>query len=319
MIALVAEISELVGRLNAVNPLSASPMLRRTNRIRTIHGSLAIEQNTLNIEQVTAVLNGKLVLAPPKDVAEVKNAYEIYEHMDELDPYSADDLLAAHAVMTRGLVEESGMFRTGAVGVVDPQGKILHFGTLPQYVPDLVMELLDWTKNSDVHMLIRSCVFHYEFELIHPFADGNGRLGRLWHTLLLSKWNPAFAWLPVESVIYARQAEYYAAINAANDAVESTVFIEFMLSAIKASLMDALNVSDGLNDGRVGKDELRREKISAFLQSHDHIMNADVRSLCGVSAATANRILAELVSDGVIVKTRAGGHWAYKAMKKRLY
>ena len=189
----VAEIAELVGRLTSTNQLSSNPTLCRSNRIRTIHGSLAIEQNTLSLEQVTAVLNGKHVLAPPKDIAEVKNAYEIYERLDELDPYSVDDLLTAHGIMTRELVDESGMFRTRPVGVVDQEGRVLHFGTLPQYVPDLVMELLDWVKNSDVHMLIRSCVFHYEFELIHPFADGNGRVGRLWRTLLLSEWNPAFA------------------------------------------------------------------------------------------------------------------------------
>lgn len=171
IISSVAEIAELVGRLTAANQLSMSPTLRRANRIRTIHGSLAIEQNTLSLEQVTAVLNGKQVLAPPRDIAEVKNAYEIYERLEELDPYSVDDLLAAHGVMTRGLVEESGVFRTRPVGVVDQEGHVLHFGTLPQYIPELVMELLDWVKNSDVHMLIRSCVFHYEFELIHPFAD----------------------------------------------------------------------------------------------------------------------------------------------------
>ena len=153
MIDYVAEIAELVGRLAAVSSLSANPMLRRSNRIRTIHGSLAIEQNTLSLEQVTAVLNGKHVLAPPKDIAEVKNAYEIYERLDELDPYSVDDLLTAHGIMTRGLVEESGVFRTRPVGVVDNEGHVLHFGTLPQYVPDLVMELLEWAKTTEVHML----------------------------------------------------------------------------------------------------------------------------------------------------------------------
>lgn len=298
MIDHVAEIAELVGRLTSTNQLSANPTLRRTNRIRTIHGSLAIEQNTLTLEQVTAVLNGKQVLAPPKDIAEVKNAYEIYERLDELDPYSVDDLMTAHGIMTRGLVDESGMFRTRPVGVVDQEGHVLHFGTLPQYVPNLVMELLDWVKSSDVHMLIRSCVFHYEFELIHPFADGNGRVGRLWHTLLLSKWNPAFAWLPVESMIHARQPEYYAAINASNDAGESTVFIEFMLSAIKASLIDAINTSDEMSDGPMDKATMRWKQIEKFLETHEFIMNADVRTLCNVSAATANRIMVELVSAG---------------------
>ena len=136
MIDHVAEIAELTGKLSSTNKLSANPTLQRTNRIRTIHGSLAIEQNTLTLEQVTAILNGKQVLAPPKDIAEVKNAYEIYERLEELDPYSVDDLLTAHGIMTRGLVDESGMFRTRPVGVVDQEGHILHFDTLPQYVPD---------------------------------------------------------------------------------------------------------------------------------------------------------------------------------------
>lgn len=307
----VAEIAELIGRLNAAHLLSTNPTLRRANRIRTIHGSLAIEQNTLSLEQVTAVLNGKQILASPKDIAEVKNAYEIYEWLEELNPYSVDDLLTAHGIMTRGLMEESGVFRTRPVGVVDSEGHVLHFGTLPQYVPDLVMELLDWVKTSEVHMLIRSCVFHYEFELIHPFADGNGRVGRLWHTLLLSKWNPAFAWLPVESIIHDRQQEYYDAINASNDAGESTVFIEFILSAIKAALMDAINMSNEMSDGKVDKITLRWNKIQEYLKIHDYIMNADVRELCGVSVATANRILAGFVADGKLVKYREGGHWAY--------
>lgn len=312
MIHEIAEIAELVGKLISTNQLSANPTLRRTNRIRTIHGSLAIEQNTLSLEQVTTVLNGKQVLAPPKDIAEVKNAYEIYERLEELDPYSVDDLLTAHGIMTRGLVDESGVFRSKPVGVVDQEGHVLHFGTLPQYVPNLVMELLDWVKNSDVHMLIRSCVFHYEFELIHPFANGNGRVGRLWHTLLLSKWNPAFAWLPVESIIHDRQQEYYEAINASNNAGESTVFIEFMLSAIKASLMDAINTSDEMSDGAMDKATVRWRQIEKFLETHEFIMNADVRALCGVSAATANRVLAGLTAERKLVKYSRNGHWAYK-------
>jgi len=312
MIHEVAEIAELVGKLTSTNQLSTNPTLRRTNRIRTIHGSLAIEQNTLSLEQVTAVLNGKQVLAPPKDIAEVKNAYEIYERLDVLNPYSVEDLLTAHGIMTRGLVDETGVFRSRPVGIVDQKGHVLHFGTLPQYVPDLVIELLDWVKDSNIHMLIRSCVFHYELELIHPFADGNGRIGRLWHTLLLSKWNPTFAWLPVESMIHARQPEYYAAINASNNAGESTEFIEFMLSTIKASLIDAINTSDEVSDEPIDKSTLRWKLIEKYLETHEFIMNADVRTLCGVSAATANRILATLSAEGKLVKYREGGHWAYK-------
>ena len=314
----VAKISEQIGRLSARNHLSANPNLRRTNRIRTIYGSLAIEQNTLSLEQVTAVLNGKHVLAPPKDIAEVKNAYEIYERLDELDPYSVDVLLMAHGIMTRGLVVESGMFRTRPVGVVNQDGQVVHLGTLPQYVPDLVVELLDWTKHSDLHMLIKSCVFHYEFELIHPFADGNGRVGRLWHTLLLSKWNSTFAWLPVESIIHDRQQEYYNAINASNDAGESTAFIEFMLSAIKASLIEATKMSDDMSDEKPDKKTVRLQKIEQFLQTHEYIMNADVRELCGVSAATANRILAGFTETGVLKKYHINGYWKYKSAKNNL-
>ena len=177
------------------------------------------------------------------------------------------------------------MFRTRPVGVVDQEGHVLYFGTLPQYVPDLVMELLDWAKHSDLHMLIRSCVFHYELELIHPFADGNGRVGRLWHTLLLSKWNPVFAWLPGESIF----------------------------PSLIASLMDAIHTSDAMSDGKMDKKALRWQKIEQFLQTHAYIMNADVRELCGVSAATAHRILAGLVNEGRLYKTRANGHWVYQS------
>ena len=312
IVDLVAQVAELAGRLSVSDRLSADPVLRRANRIRTIHGSLAIEQNTLSLEQVTAVLGGKQVLAPPKDVAEVKNAYEIYERLDGLDPYSIDDLLTAHGVMTRGLVGESGVFRSRPVGVVDQAGRVVHLGTLPQYVPESVQKLLDWTRDSDVHMLIKSCVFHYELELIHPFADGNGRIGRLWHTLLLSRWAPIFAWLPVESIIHENQQGYYDAINASNDAGESTAFIEFMLSVIKSSLMEVLDMSDEMGDGAAGRAAARRRQIEVYLRTHDHISNADVRALCGVSPATANRILAALTAEGSLVKCRVASHWAYR-------
>ena len=305
----IAEIAELVGHVNASVAQSMNPTLRRSNRIRTIYSSLAIEQNSLSLEQVTAVLSGKRVIAPPKDIEEVKNAYEIYEMMEGLDPYSVDDLLRAHGVMTRGLLEESGCFRSRPVGVVDKQGHVLHFGTLPDYVPTLVMELLDWARESDFHMLVKSCVFHYELELIHPFADGNGRMGRLWHTLLLAQWKPLFAWLPVESIIHDRQDEYYRAINRSNTEAESTVFIEFMLSAIKEALMEAA-ASDGGSRGNT--EQQRWYRIERFLEKQGVIANADVRELFGVSSATANRILAKMTEEGRIQKTRLGKSWGYR-------
>ena len=306
----ITEIAELVGQVNAVAGRTANPMLRRTNRIRTIYSSLAIEQNTLSLEQVTAVLNGKRVIAPPKDIAEVKNAYEIYEMMDSLNPYSVEDLLNAHAVMTKGLTEESGCFRSGPVGVVDKQGNILHFGTLPDYAPGLTMELLDWVKESDFHMLIKSCVFHYELELIHPFADGNGRIGRLWHTLLLTQWKPLFAWLPVESIIHDRQDEYYAAINRSNHEGEATAFIIFMLSAIKEALMEAIQTTGAVE--ALTTDELRWYKVERFLKKNGTITNAEVRQMFQVSSATANRILARFTDEGKLQKIRIGRSWGYR-------
>ena len=309
----IAEIAELVGHVNASQDLSANPTLRRTNRIRTIYSSLAIEQNTLSLDQVTAVLNGKRVIAPPKDIAEVKNAYEIYEMMESLNPYSVDDLLSAHGVMTRGLVDESGCFRSGPVGVVDKQGNILHFGTLPDYVPGLVMELLDWVRESDFHMLIKSCVFHYELELIHPFADGNGRIGRLWHTLLLTQWKPMFAWLPVESIIHDQQDEYYQAINRSNNEAASTSFIEFMLSAMKEALMEAVQVR---NTENMSREDQRWYQIKRFLKKNGTITNADVREIFRVSSSTANRILAKMTDDGKIQKIRIGKSWGYIVIQK---
>lgn len=309
----VMEISELVGKISSTQNLSTSPILRRQNRIRTIYSSLAIEQNTLSLEQVTAVLSGKRVLAPPKDIAEVKNAYEIYDHLAELNPYSIDDLLLAHRTMMQGLVHEAGEFRSRPVGVVDNQGNVLHFGTLPQYVPYLMEELVQWTESSPFPLLIKNCVFHYEFEVIHPFADGNGRIGRLWHTLLLSKWNPLFAWLPIESIIHDHQVEYYAAINQSNAQGEGTAFIEFMLGIIKEALQEAIDEQPAEKPSMQSKEELRWEKIADFLRTNSTIQNSDVQNFLDVSSATASRILNALTKEGKLIKVRNGRYWAYKA------
>ena len=304
----VIEIAELVGRVSVTDKISMNPTLRRTNRIQTIYSSLAIEQNTLDIEPVTAVLSGKRVIAPPKDIAEVQNAYEIYDNMDKLNPYSIDDLLKAHSVMERGLLNEAGEFRSRPVGVADSEGNILHFGTLPQYVPKLIQELLEWTEKSEIHLLIKSCVFHYEFELIHPFADGNGRMGRLWHTLLLSKWNPIFAWLPIESIIHDNQSEYYNAINISNNNGKSTVFIEFMLSVIKQALQESINDKP---KNISSKSDLRWNKINNYLETHEYILNSDVQKLLGVSSATATRILVGFMKDGKLKRIRIKNCWGY--------
>ena len=197
----------------------------------------------------------------------MRNAYEIYEYLDRLNPTDTEDLLKAHGVMMRGLIPDAGEFRTRPVGVVNERREIVHFGTLPDYVPSAVGELMAWLKDTRVHPLVKGCVFHYEFELIHPFSDGNGRVGRLWHTLILSRWNPVFAWLPVESMIYRNQESYYRVINDCNDAADSTEFIAFMLNVILQTVREAVGTSAeqvsgqvrdkcGTSAGQVGADAL---------------------------------------------------------------
>ena len=311
---LAGEISELVGRISITSRLSQSPQLRRNNRIRTIHSSLAIEQNSLTLDQVTAVIAGKRVLAPQREIAEVKNAFEIYEQIESLNPYSLDDLLMAHGKMMKGLREDAGEFRSRPVGVVDTEGRVLHVGTLPAYVPQLVAELLEWVELDETNYLIKSCVFHYEFELIHPFSDGNGRIGRLWHTLLLSKWNPMFAWLPVESIIHDRQDSYYQAINKSNIEVDSTPFIEYMLSAIKSALIEVNNENPPITSTKAEQVKKREHAILDYLISKGEVTNSDVREMLSVSSATANRVLNSMLNKNMIIKYRKGKSWAYKKL-----
>lgn len=232
----VAEISEKVGSITAWQHMSINPRLRRDSRIRTIHGTLAIENNTLSLSQVTDVINGKRVLGAPEEIREVKNTYEAYERLLSFDPYSIDDLLKGHAILMDGLVKETGRFRSGGVGVFKGS-QVIHMAPPADIVPEHIGNLMAWVKHTDVHPLIKSCVFHYEFEFIHPFADGNGRMGRMWNTLLLYRWKPVFAWIPVEAIIRERQSEYYEALSAADQAADATPFIEFLLRAILDTLV----------------------------------------------------------------------------------
>ena len=237
MMNLVAEISEVVGRITSWEHMNANPKLRRNNRIRTIHASLAIENNTLSLEQVTAIINGKRVLGAPAEIREVQNAYQAYDQLLSFDPYSLTDLLRAHGMLMSDLVSEAGVFRSGGVGVFNGD-RLIHMAPPAELVRGQVSDLLAWARNSKTHPLIKSCVFHYEFEFIHPFADGNGRMGRMWHTLLLYQWKPLFAWLPVESVIRERQEEYYAALRMADSVGQSTPFVEFLLDAVLDALRE---------------------------------------------------------------------------------
>lgn len=299
----VIEIAEMVGAISMTNELSSSPTLRRVNRIKTIYSSLAIEQNTLTEEQVSAVINGKRVLAPPQDIQEVRNAYEIYECLEELNPYIMKDLLTAHKVMMRDLIADAGRFRSKGAGVYAGT-ELIHAGTPPQYVPEVMEQLFDWMKESELHPLIKACIFHYEFEFIHPFADGNGRTGRLWHTLILTKWKPFFAWLPIESLIYENQESYYYALNASNNAGESTVFVEFMLQTIKRALQelskDSKEMTDKTTDKMTDKDKIRWEKIEPYLRKTGSIKNEEVQRLLSVSEATVKRFLKKMTELGLL-------------------
>lgn len=266
MMSLVAEISEKVGAITSWQNMNANPRLRRSNRIRTIHASLAIENNTLSLEQVTAVVNGKRILGAPADIREVKNAYEAYEQLLCFNPYSIQDLQTAHGILMSDLVQEAGCFRTGGVGIFKGT-EVIHMAPPAHLVYTHMENLLQWTKHSKAHPLIKSCVFHYEFEFIHPFADGNGRMGRMWNTLLLYQWKPLFAWLPVESIIYDRQSSYYESLATADKQADATPFVEFMLEAILDSLTEiedgeqpATNVSPHM---RLLLDKIDGEALSA--------------------------------------------------------
>lgn len=242
----VAEIAAALGRLDAVGGGGATPRLRRQSRIRTIHASLAIENNTLTLEQVTAVVAGKRVLGPPREIQEARNAFAAYQAMATWNPSSAKDLLAAHRVMMHGLIPDAGRFRGRAVGVA--QGaRVVHVAPPATRVPGLVQDLLGWLKRTDTHPLVAGAVVHYELEFIHPFSDGNGRIGRLWQTLVLSRWNPLFAHLPVESAVRDRQADYYRVLARCDKAGNSTAFIEFSLATLLAALREASG-SDQVGD-----------------------------------------------------------------------
>jgi len=247
---LVAEISELIGRYTMLAEQNLTPRLRRENRIRTIQASLAIENNTLTLEQVTAVIDGKRVLGLPREIQEVRNAFAAYEAMDNWHPASEADLLVAHGLLMSMLVDQSGVFRSGGVGIFRGE-HLVHMAPPADRVPYLMVDLLDWLKHSKEHPLISSCLFHYELEFIHPFADGNGRMGRLWQTLILRQWKPLLGYLPVETVIRERQNEYYRALAEADERADAAPFVEFMLQALRDAMYEAGDtdqVSDQVTD-----------------------------------------------------------------------
>jgi len=305
---LVIEIAELTGAMTVSEQLSKNPKLRRENRVRSIHSSLAIEQNSLSLDQVSDVIDGKRVLGPPQDIREVKNAYEAYEIMTKMDPYSVKDLLKAHKIMMAGLVKEAGVFRSKGVGVYAGD-QLIHAGTPAKYVPDLVGQLFDWLKRSKLHPLVKSCIFHYEFEFIHPFADGNGRTGRLWHTLILAKWQEFFLWIPIESIIHERQEGYYNALNASNNAGESTIFVEFMLGLIRDLLRE-------LAGGSSFEAEMTTEdKVLDLIRENGKLSAAKMAERLGLSGRQVQRVLKKLKDEKRIEFVGANRNGYYRIIE----
>lgn len=317
---LIVEIGEYAGSITTYESLHPDPVLRRENRIRSIHSSLAIEANSLSLEQVTDVIDGKRVLGPQQDIREVKNAYEAYDQMMKLDPYSIRDLLKAHKIMMAGLVKEAGVFRSGNVGVFAGT-QLIHTGSPANYVPELMNQLFDWLKKTKYHPLVKSCIFHYEFVFIHPFADGNGRTVRLWQTLILSKWKEFFAWLPVETLVHENQDEYYEAIQLSNNAGESTVFVEFMLRMIRDALkelVDNQNSKSGVSENvvrNVGRNVVTNEdKLLELLRQDGHLTAKVLASSLSLTERQVQRMLASLKKAGKVVRHGAtkNGYWEVK-------
>ena len=265
----LAKIVEIVTRLEYGTGFKRDIRLHRKNRMRTIHSSLAIEGNSLTLGEVTAVIEGKVVAGKQTEIKEVKNAYEAYDKIMTFDPYDVKDFLKTHKLMTQGLVEEAGKFRSGDVGVFDGDVAV-YIGARPQFVPDRIKDLLDWGRKSDLHPVLKSAILHYEIETIHPFADGNGRMGWLWQTLLLAKWNEIFAWIPMESVMNQNRPEYYDALYYGQHSGDSSRFMEFTLSALlevlqktNADLLAAEQVTEQ-DDAQVTEQVDRAEKIIEF-------------------------------------------------------
>ncbi|WP_455040540.1 Fic family protein [Granulicatella adiacens] len=308
MLGLVHNIAELLTKYSIEKrPL----LLRKENRIRSIQSSLAIENNSLTLEQVTDIIEGRRVLGPPKDIHEVQNAYEAYERVFSMDPYSVEDFLEAHHLLTHGLVKHPGQFRLSDVGVYDALGRVVHVGARPQFVPGLVEELFSWAKNSLLLDLVKSCLVHFELEIIHPFEDGNGRMGRLWQSLILSRWNPLFEWLPIESVIHAHQQGYYDALAISNKENDATIFVEFMLKVILETL-EEVKVQDRIEEISAEylilpplkpKEREVFEQVKAYLEQYGNIGNQQAQELTGLSAATVRRYLSMFVEVGLLTSS----------------
>ena len=307
ILSLVTEIAQSVGRLSAQPEHANALRLRRINRIRTVQGSLAIEGTTLSEEQITAILDGKRVIAPPKDVQEARNALAVYEQLEAWQPASEQHLLDAHALLMKGLIDDAGHYRQGGVGVMKGD-QVVHMAPSANRVSKLMRDLLHWLVITDQPPLIASCVFHYEFEFIHPFADGNGRMGRLWQTLLLSRWNPAFAWLPVESLVHKHQAGYYKALRDSTQASDGAAFIRFMLGCIHDAVARAAKTPQKKNQKTPQKTP---EAILSLLRTQPDMSFQQMAAKLGKSESAIKRAVRGLREAGRLqrIGPDKGGHW----------
>lgn len=310
---LVADISQQVGRLD-VCALNSSPQLRKQNRIKTIAGTLAIEGNTLTEEQITAIVDGKPVLGTVRELTEVKGAIVAYDALPTFLPGNISDLLAAHGLMMRDILVNAGAFRSKAVGI-HKAGVVHHVAPPAHQVSGLMAELTRWLQQAKDHPLITSSVFHYEFEFIHPFSDGNGRMGRLWQTLILSRWHPLFLSLPLESVIKEHQQQYYQALEQADQHADSTPFIHFMLSVIAQTLTQNASVNTSANapvNPRIDVSGLKTpEAIVALLVGNAGLTRLQLADAIGKDLRTIGRALAKLQQAGKIKRVGSDktGHW----------
>jgi Fic family protein len=309
ILELISSISEKIGEVNAAYLYKPPTELRKKNRIKTIQSSLEIEGNSLSLDQVTAIINNKRIIAPQKDILEVKNAIKAYENLDSYNPSSLTSFCKAHATLMNGLIENAGKIRTKSVGIIKG-ATVTHIAPPGDVVKSLVKDLFDYLKKDKDLLLIKSCVFHYEIEFIHPFIDGNGRMGRLWQTVILRQYSPVFEFLPIESLIKTKQSEYYRILGESDNKGDSTVFIEFMLQIINESLEELLtnqNINLTANDRiKIFKEKIRR---SAF-NRQDYM-----RQFKDISTATASRDLKLAVEDGILEKTGDKRTTLYKFKK----
>ena len=315
-INLIAEIAAQIERYAIRLEQTDGIRLRKANRIKTIHSSLAIEGNSLTEGQVKDIINGKTIVAPLREIQEVKNAIDTYELYPLLDPFSIKDLLKAHSVMMKALNDDAGRFRRTGVGIFGEQGCV-HVAPPADLVPSLMHDLFDWLINAPDHLLVRSCVFHYEFEFIHPFSDGNGRCGRLWQSLILGQLHPLFAHLPVENMVYANQQEYYNAITESNSRTDCCPFINFMLQEILNTLKshqgETIDPHVGINVGtNVGINVgINEQKLLSLIARSPHISAREMAASLGITQRQCERILATLKQQQRIRRSGSNksGYW----------